>query len=261
MTKPFTTSAAYYDAFYQKKNYAKETGIIHSLIQRLEPPSKKMVDLGCGTGEHALFFTKLGYSVVGVDSSKQMLRVARDKIKRMGVSLVLKRANVTTLRSSSTFGVATSLFHVFSYLKSRGEIMKFFASVYSSLEPGGIFIFDCWYGPGVLHSPPETMTKKGRGVNFSYVRTKIPTLNKQKHTVRVVQNIKVAFSSGKTIQYQETHLLHYYFYNEVQPLLTRAGFVLRSWGVMKNKLLSPGGKDWSVLFVVQKPTITRVLRK
>jgi predicted TPR repeat methyltransferase len=46
---------------------------LHGLLERRET----LLDLGCGTGEDALHFTGLGMRVCGIDTSNEMVRIAR----------------------------------------------------------------------------------------------------------------------------------------------------------------------------------------
>jgi 2-polyprenyl-3-methyl-5-hydroxy-6-metoxy-1,4-benzoquinol methylase len=51
-------------------------------------PSRRVLDLGCGTGEHARFLATKGFSVVGIDASESMLAKAREGSTPAGVELV-----------------------------------------------------------------------------------------------------------------------------------------------------------------------------
>jgi len=55
----FNAYAAYYDLLYKEKNYAEEAEYIHGLIQKNTPGAKTILELGCGTGQHAVEFSRL----------------------------------------------------------------------------------------------------------------------------------------------------------------------------------------------------------
>ena len=46
---------------------------------RLLAGRKRVVDVGCGTGRHAAFLAERGFQVIGIDSSEEMLAVARER--------------------------------------------------------------------------------------------------------------------------------------------------------------------------------------
>ena len=53
-------------------------------------PAARLLDLGCGTGEDAVFLASNGYSVVGVDSSARMIDAARAKAEQAGLAAALR---------------------------------------------------------------------------------------------------------------------------------------------------------------------------
>ncbi len=257
---PFTKSAPYYDLFYKDKNYFTEVKQIHTVIKKISPPSQQMIDLGCGTGEHAKYFTRLGYTVTGIDNSSAMLRIAKNKCAQSHVSVKLKKADITTFQSPQPFGIAVSLFHVFSYLLTSQDILGFFVSTYNNLENGGLFIFDCWYGPGVLASPPEVQTRNGKCKEFAFTKTKHPIHNKKEHTVEVTHTTTIKWKNGKKLKVEETHCLRYFFYTEIKRMLTQSGFVLLSWGDIQNNFSSPKPGVWDVTFIAQKPFSKKTIK-
>src|SRR5688572_31581254 len=69
-----------YDVLYQDKDYLEESRLIDRLLQAYgNGPVRTVLDLGCGTGNHALPLAQLGYEIVGVDRSAGMLESARKK--------------------------------------------------------------------------------------------------------------------------------------------------------------------------------------
>jgi len=66
-----------------------EIELIKSLCsQFLYPKQKcKILDVGCGTGRHAIPLAKLGYEVTGMDSSKEMLETLKEKAEKAGVEV------------------------------------------------------------------------------------------------------------------------------------------------------------------------------
>lgn len=66
-----------YDRMYAAKDYARECDLIVSAAGSSD--DLRILDMGCGTGGHALTLARLGHTVTGVDVSREMLRVATAK--------------------------------------------------------------------------------------------------------------------------------------------------------------------------------------
>jgi len=88
-------------------------------LQKHAPDAVSVLDLGCGTGRHALVLAERGFRVVGVDRSAQMLNRAqalRDgALARIQDRLSFHEFDIAKLRLGAQFDVVVALFHVMSY--------------------------------------------------------------------------------------------------------------------------------------------------
>jgi len=71
-TRTFIDSPELYDAIYHFKNYARECDRLRSLIDEVVPSARTILDVACGTGEHAKFL-KHRYAVDGIDINESYL--------------------------------------------------------------------------------------------------------------------------------------------------------------------------------------------
>ena len=69
----------------------------------------KIIDIGCGTGRHAIELTKRGYSVTGIDLSESQLTRAREKAKDAGVEIDFQRHDARNLPFEGEFDLAIML--------------------------------------------------------------------------------------------------------------------------------------------------------
>jgi len=68
-----------YDLLYHDKDYEAECDLLEEVFRRYgQEPIKSILDLGCGTGNHAILLARRGYRVTGVDLSADMLAHARE---------------------------------------------------------------------------------------------------------------------------------------------------------------------------------------
>ena len=132
----------YYDMLYKDKNYKAESDYIISLIRSVSPNAKNIIELGCGTGNHANFLCKNGFKVLGLERSLEMVELAKAKSIEGFTPVV---ADIEKYNVAEKFDVALSLFHVVSYLTSNKSLISCFKSTAEHLNHGGVFIFDVWY--------------------------------------------------------------------------------------------------------------------
>ncbi|HPO61388.1 MAG TPA: class I SAM-dependent methyltransferase, partial [Exilispira sp.] len=153
----FQLYSEYYNLFYQDKNYAEEVDYIEKFIKEYSINPQSILDLGCGSGRHDYEFFKKGYQVTGVDLSQSMLELTKDL---PGNNIEFFHGDVRTIDLKKKFDVVISLFHILSYQQTNDDVIAFFETVKKHLKPEGIFICDCWYGPGVLNDPPVIRIKE-----------------------------------------------------------------------------------------------------
>jgi 2-polyprenyl-3-methyl-5-hydroxy-6-metoxy-1,4-benzoquinol methylase len=71
--------------------------------------SLKILDIGCGTGRHAIELTKRGYNVTGVDLSEDQTKRAREKAKEAGVRIDFQTQDARNLSFDGEFDLAIML--------------------------------------------------------------------------------------------------------------------------------------------------------
>jgi ubiquinone/menaquinone biosynthesis C-methylase UbiE len=149
----YLKSAAFYDAIYAGKEYAKEAREIERLVRRFgRPGSRTLLDVACGTGNH-LVHLRRRFEVIGVDPNPEMLRVARRKLP--GVRFL--RGPMQTLDLGRSFDVVTCMFSAIGYVRSERELRRTIARFAAHLRPGGVAIVEPWfhpdrYRPGGFHA-------------------------------------------------------------------------------------------------------------
>jgi len=252
----FHDYAKYYDLVYSNKNYEQEVRYICELINDLRPESTHLLDMGCGTGKHSIEFARNGYEVTGVDSSIQMIEMAASKLMHYS-SLKNKpgflQQDIRSLNIGHKFDVIVSLFHVMSYLETDEDMMETLESVKSHLHKGGLFIFDFWYGPAVLHQKPEKRINHYNSNDLEIKRISEPTLYIDSNIVDVHYQIFIKNNQNKAENViNETHRMRYYFKEELTTLMNNHGFKLLAmyeWLTRNN----PDKNTWSVCAVVKLP--------
>src|SRR3989338_1464211 len=80
----YTKLAKYYDKIYHYIDYKNQAEFFANLYKKYcGSKTRKVLDTACGTGTDAVLLQKLGFSVTGLDKSKEMLFQARKKSKKI----------------------------------------------------------------------------------------------------------------------------------------------------------------------------------
>lgn len=142
-TNNYTAFAKYYDVLMSDVNYEEIAQKINNIINEYFPDADFLVDLACGTGSLSEELTKFGFDVLGVDISQEMLSIAQDKKIEAGLQTHYIFGDMTNWSLiESKADVIVCMLDSLNHLNSFDEIKQVFQNVYSSLNEGGLFIFD-----------------------------------------------------------------------------------------------------------------------
>jgi SAM-dependent methyltransferase len=247
----FKDYALYYNLLYRDKNYKEEAKYIDSVIRRYHPSAQTMIDLGCGTGNHVFEFEKLGYRVDGIDLSEGMLAIARENKEKGNYKAVFAEGDVRTYRTSGAYDVVVSLFHVMSYQTTNTDLDNAFATAKRLMEPNAVFVFDCWYGPGVLSDLPSSRVKHFEDANLKVERRSTPVMDFNANTVDIKFNVTIENKiTREQTELEELHPMRYIFRAEVEFLASKYGMQLEGYFNWMTREL-PSEKSWYCLFVLK----------
>jgi ubiquinone/menaquinone biosynthesis C-methylase UbiE len=107
----------------------------HLLKKLLEsfPPGSHLLDIGCGTGDDAVYLAQRGIKITGIDISSQMLVIAEKKVSESGLKKMinlqlLDAENISSL-NNSLFDGAYSDFNALNHLESLGNFSEGLAKI------------------------------------------------------------------------------------------------------------------------------------
>lgn len=251
----FSNYAKYYDLLNQGKDYSNEVEYINSIIKQYRPSSKNILDLGCGTGMHAIHFAKKGYSIHGIDQSDDMILIANNQITSKPEYSNKIKFSVGDLRNytvGENFDVVLALFHVMSYQVTDDDLINSISNVAKHTSSGSLFIFDCWYGPAVLTDKPYSRTKTFEDEDLLVKRTAIPKMHPTRNMVDVTFDISILDKKSKEMDsFYELHRMRYLFEPEMKRLLSENSFeFIKSEEWMTGE--KPENDTWYVTFICRK---------
>lgn len=241
--------AAAYDELYQDKDYAAECDLIEDVFRSdALTPVRRVLDLGCGTGSHAVRLAERGYSVVGVDRSEDMLRRARERDS----SARFLASDITSIDLGETFDAALIMFAVLGYLTDNTLVRAALGAARRHVTTGGLLFADVWYGPAVLAQRPSERVKviatPGGG---QVIRAASTELDARRDLCTVHYQLWRLEDGKLTAQVREEHPMRYFFEPELQAFLTEAGFELVRIGGFPLLDEEPSEHTWNVAFVAR----------
>src|SRR5262249_5974817 len=132
----FSASAELYDLIYSGfKDYATATSALTDIIRREHPRARTVLDVACGTGEHARRLTDdYGYDVDGLDLDPAFVRIARAKLPRGSVY----QADMTSFELSRRYDVILCLFSAIGYVTTLANVTRTLERLRQHLLDGGI---------------------------------------------------------------------------------------------------------------------------
>lgn len=213
-----------YDTLYQEKNYEMECDFLEAMFRKYNKNVKTILDLGCGTGGHAIILAKRGYKVTGIDRSSAMLASAEKKTQDEGVKIKYHESSIQDLFLNKRFDAVISMFAVMSYQTRNADLASACSIAHNHLKKNGIFIFDAWHGLGVMTDPPTERIKEAKGQGGRILRITKPHINALNHTVDTHFKVLTFKRDTLILETDETHTMRFFFPQEIRYFLETAGF-------------------------------------
>lgn len=241
-----------YDELYFDKDYAAECSLIERIFQTYGSGAiGSVLDLGCGTGKHAIPLAQRGYEVVGVDRSADMLAQVRRKIVNLsGVgNLTLHQGDICSIDLQRHFDAALMMFAVLGYQLENADVLSALRMAHRHLRLGGLIIFDVWYGPAVLHQRPSQLVKVVPTPGGQILRIASGDLDIRRHVCTVYFRMWRLEGQRLVAETEESHQVRYFFPLELKLFLECAGYDLIRLGKFPEFDQDPDETTWNVLCV------------
>jgi 2-polyprenyl-3-methyl-5-hydroxy-6-metoxy-1,4-benzoquinol methylase len=240
-----------YDSLYQNKDYQKECDFIEEIFKKRDKTIKTILDLGCGTGWHALILAKRGYKVTGIDQSEDMLKTAKDKADSAGLKIDFHRSSIQDLKLTKRFDAVISMFAVMGYQTINEDLALACNKAKHYLKQGGSFIFDAWNGLAVAADPPAQVVKDLCDRDERIIRITSPNIDMISHTVDVNFKVLVLKKDKLISETEETHKMRFFYPQEIKYFLQVAGFSDIKLSPFLKPDLPLSERDWNMSVIAR----------
>jgi SAM-dependent methyltransferase len=143
----FNASADFYDLIYSTfKDYEAEAAQIASLLRRVNPECATVLDVACGTGEHARLLAARGFVVDGLDLDAAFVGIARKKHPAGRFF----EADMSHFHLPHRYDAVTCLFSSIGYLRTLDRVARALACFREHVTPHGAIVVEPWFAPGGL---------------------------------------------------------------------------------------------------------------
>lgn len=242
-----------YDVLYASKDYERECSRIETAFSHTTRDVHSVLDLGCGTGNHALPLARRGYRVWGVDRSEGMLQRARAKLTQgRGADAQFMLGDLRDLRLDRRFDACIVMFAVLGYQTTNQDVAAALDTVRHHLEPDGVFVFDVWNGPAVLSIGPQDRVRTATDGARRLLRFSSGTLDVRRNLCHVHAHQILVAGDRIVSETEETHAMRYFFPLELELLLDHAGFDVMEMTPFEEPEQPLDARAWNMLVVARR---------
>jgi len=216
---------------------------------------RRILDIGCGAGRHAIELSRRGYSVVGVDLSETQLAKARAKATEAGTAVRFERMDARELIFAAEFDLTIMLCEgAFPLMESDEMNYSILQGAARALKPKGKFIFTTLNGLyPLLHIEPQTQESPSPGASDGGSRIIRKSFDLMTFRDRNTYSIPDDAGNTRELACDE----RYYVPSEITWLLKSLGFInigifgAKLGALSRNDRLTPD--DFEMLVIAERP--------
>ena len=219
MTKLYTKLARVYHEMYQSIfNYKKEFNFYNKLLIKYK--CRKILEIGCGTGNLAKYFLKSGYDYTGLDFSKGMLKIAK------GVEPKARfiYGDMRNLRLRGKFDAILITGRSFTYMATNDDVISSLTSINNHLKRKGVLIFDNFNAEAIFDNFEKKIITHARYNNKKYKRIIKKSINLNNGWTWDLDETYYVTEKGKTNIFRNKETLRAFTIDEINLFLRLGRF-------------------------------------
>lgn len=223
LVRQYTAMARVYDTWmeHDRPPYDKWADFISRTLEASRIPGRRVLEIGCGTGQITSRLHALGWTMIGIDASEDMVDIARRKYR--GPQFVHMSLPDNQLLGLERFSSAIACFDTVNYLAAPGLLDRAFELIGQCLFPDALFIFDTntQYKLETLFGKYYTGDDFGE---FAYVWRNDYRPNERSCYIDL--SFFIRDPDGRYERFTEKHVERWFSQDEIEAALTAGNFRL-----------------------------------
>ncbi len=247
----YTGFAQVYDIFMDNVPYDMWTEYLHSLFMEYGIKEGLVLELGCGTGNVTRRLSKIGYDMIGIDLSEEMLEIAREKeynpddwedentVSEDDIdenTELTEDYNPSTIlylnqdmRDFELYGTVAAMVCIcdgMNYITKEDDLLKVFKLANNYLDKDGIFIFDLnteYKYKNILADNVIAENREDCSFIWENYYDNEKKINEYNMTIFVKQEADEEKEEESFVRFRETHVQKSYSLDTIKDLIDKAG--------------------------------------
>lgn len=221
----YTGFASVYDIFMDDIPYKAWAEDMRDILKEYNITGGIVAELGCGTGNLTQELAGLGYDMIGIDSSYDMLDIAMSKREEKGLDILYLCQDIRSFELYGTCAAIVSRCDTFNYLLEYEDLVNSLKLVNNYLDPKGLFIFDLnsmYKYKQILADNTIAENRENESFIWENYYDEETNLNSYELSVFVREE------DDRYIKYEEQHIQRAYSLYEIKDAIKEAGLELLS---------------------------------
>ena len=222
----YTNFAKVYDLFMDNVPYDKWVEQIKDILYKENIKDGLICDLGCGTGAITERLANLGYDMIGIDNSYDMLDVAMEKKYASGHDILYLCQDMREFELYGTVRAIISRCDSLNYIRELSELKEVFSWVNNYLDPNGLFIFDMnteYKYQNILGD--NTFAEVREQASFIWENT----YDSDKRINEYDLNLFIKLEGDNYKRFEERHVQKAYTFDEILSAIDSSNMVLEKY--------------------------------
>lgn len=208
-----------YDEFMDNIPYDEWTEYIVGKLNEYGIKDGLCLELGCGTGEICERLAGVGFDMIGLDTSSEMLDIAMEKRMESGHDILYLNQDMTEFELYGTVKSVLSICDSLNYLTEYEDLIKTFKLVNNYLDPKGIFLFDLNTAYKYEKIGDTVIAENREDASFIWENSYYEDEKVNEYDLTLF----IKDESGKFDRYNETHVQRAYSFHEIKKAIEESG--------------------------------------